>query len=402
VPFEPRKFYRKLDHLLHEISEAPPDREWFGHIALELVERFGEELQIENGRVYTETPAGFELEQDIGSRDPSVKGLVIRWDYKPLQLLLHHSVYLFDASVDGFSQKLESRLGGEESAGVLVEGHPRRILGFGLRPGWDRARLDFALNTIRNAINQRMRVEHLQTDMAQAAEIQMSLLPRESPPLPGYTIAAQSIPATQVGGDFYDFQEGSDSVYLAVGDVSGHGVSSALLARDVVTGLRMGSDREFKITSIVERLNRVIARSILSTRFVSLFFGELERNGNLFYVNAGHIAPWIFGRRGTRRLTVGGMILGPVADTPFKRGFAHVDKGDTLVMVTDGIVEREAPDGTMFDDAGLEAAVGPVVGREAEEVLQAVFSTALGFGADRPWADDTTALVATREAPTAA
>jgi len=399
VPFEPKQFYRKLDHVLHEISEGPPDREWFGRIALELVERFGEELQIENGRVYTETPIGFELEQDIGSRDPNVKGLVISWNYKPLQLLLDHGIFLFDASVEGLEAELENRLGGEESAGVLVEGHPRRILGFGLRPGWDRARIDFALNTIRNAVNQRMRVELLRTDLAQAAEIQTSLLPRVAPELRGYTMAARSIPATQVGGDFYDFQEGADSVYLAVGDVSGHGVSSALLARDVVTGLRMGSDREFKITSIIERLNRVIARSILSSRFVSLFFGELERNGNLFYVNAGHIAPWIFGKRGTRRLTVGGMILGPVADAPFKRGFAHVDKGDTLVMVTDGVLEREAPDGALFDDAGLEATVAPIVGREAGEVLETVFSTAHSYGAGKPWNDDTTGLVVTREAP---
>ena len=399
MAFQPKQFYRKLDRVLHEISAGPSDRGWAGRIVQELVDRFGEELQIENGRVYRETSLGFRLSQDVRSRDPNVEGLLLPRDYKPLHLVLDNGVFLFDESIEGQDATLEERLGGFESAALLVDSHPRRILAFGLQPGWNRARLDFALNTIRNAINQRVSVEHLKTDFAQAAEIQRSLLPRTLPEFPGYSVAARSIAATEVGGDFYDFTEAPDSVYLALGDVSGHGLPSALLARDVVTGLRMGAAGEIKITSIVKRLNRVIARSILSSRFVSLFFGELETNGNLFYVNAGHFAPWLFGGRGIRRLPVGGMILGPVEDTTFKRGFAHVDRGDTLVLVTDGVIERESPDGTMFDEAGLEAVAGPLAGREAPEVLDAIFRAAERHGAGRPWADDTTVVVVTREAP---
>jgi sigma-B regulation protein RsbU (phosphoserine phosphatase) len=141
----------------------------------------------------------------------------------------------------------------------------------------------------------------------------------------------------------------------------------------------------------------VIARSALSTRFASLFFGELEPNGNLFYVNAGHPPALIMGGRGTRRLTIGGMILGPLNDAVYRRGWAHVDKGDTLVLYSDGLMEREAPDGTMFGEERIERVVSANLGKPAAVTLRALFDAALEFGAGKPWLDDTTAMVVTRK-----
>jgi sigma-B regulation protein RsbU (phosphoserine phosphatase) len=185
---------------------------------------------------------------------------------------------------------------------------------------------------------------------------------------------------------------------LAVGDASGHGLPAALLARDVVTGLRMGAERSLRITLLINQLNRVIARSILSTRFVSLFYAEVESNGNLFYVNAGHPAALLTGQRGTRRLTIGGTILGPLATSSYKRGWAHVDRGDTLVIVSDGLLEREDAAGEMFGEAGVLAVMAAQAGRPAKQVLDALFQAAAEHGANQPWADDTTAMVVVRDA----
>jgi sigma-B regulation protein RsbU (phosphoserine phosphatase) len=312
--------------------------------------------------------------------------------------VLAHGTFIFDESVRGQNPALEDRLGGTESAAILVNSDPRRILAFGLRDGWERDHLDFALNTIRNSVNQRLAVVNLKTDMAQASEIQRSLLPKVLPPFPGYALAALSIPASSVGGDFYDFlPQGSDAIAIGVGDASGHGLGAALLARDVVTGLRMGAERELKIVPMIERLNRVIGKSMLSTRFVSLFYGELEANGNVFYVNAGHPWPWIIGERPMRRLNVGGSILGPVETPSFKRGFAHMDRGDALVIVTDGLLERENKKGEMFGENRLERAVRETMGQKAPVVLENIFRVADKHGAGRPWDDDTTAVVVTRE-----
>ena len=397
--FQPKLFYRELDRLLHEIDTGTGDNQWFVWLVRQIVERFGPALSIENGRLYTETEQGFMLVHDVHSVDPEVEGLVLASGYRPIDLVSTHGVFIFDETVRGQSPELEQRLGGNESAALLVNSEPRRILAFGLRTGWDRDHLDFALNTIRNAVNQRLAAVNLNTDLAQATEIQRSLLPHTLPPLPGYSFAAKSIPASSVGGDFYDFlPQGLDAMAIGIGDASGHGLGAALLARDVVTGLRMGAEREFKMIPMIERLNRVIGKSMLSTRFVSLFYGELETNGNLFYVNAGHPPPWIFGERGMRRLTVGGSILGPLENITFKRGFAHMDRGDTLLIVTDGLLERENRKGEMFGETRLERSVREVHGQKAPVILDNIFRAADKFGGNKRWEDDTTAVVVTRDA----
>lgn len=396
--FQPKLFYRELDRLLHEIDVGTGDQVWFEWLVNQIVNRFGQALWIDNGRLYTETERGFVLAVDVHSRDPEVEGLVLATGYRPIDLVVTHGVFIFDASVRGQSIELENRLGGSESAAILVNSEPRRILAFGLREGWEREHLDFALSTIRNAVNQRLAVVNLKTDFAQAAEIQRSLLPKTLPTFAGYMLAAHSIPASSVGGDFYDFLPlGTDALGVALGDASGHGLGAALLARDVVTGLRMGAEREFKMVPMIERLNRVIAKSMLSTRFVSLFYGELENNGNLFYVNAGHPAPWIFGERGTRRLSVGGSILGPLENPTFKRGFAHLDRGDTFVVVSDGLLERENKKGDDFGENRLERAVREVAGQRAPVILENILRAADKFGGNRPWGDDTSAVVVTRD-----
>ncbi len=395
--FQPKHFYRELELLLHERRGGPLNPEWFPWLVDEIVSRFGVELMIDSGRVYEEDHRGFRLVHGIGSRDPNSVGLTLPAEYGPLGKVLEHRVFIFDQTVEGQSPELEGRLGGPESAAFSVDSVPRRVLAFGLRPGWQRDDLDFALQTIRNALNLQLTVEGLQMDIAQAAEIQQALLPESPPPFRGFDIAARSRPAEQVGGDFYDFiSSEADTLVVAVGDASGHGLGAALLARDTVTGIRMGAERALRIVEIIRRLNRVISRSALSSRFVSLFYADLETTGDLVYVNAGHPAPWLIGDRGVRRLEVGGTILGPVRDQYFRRSWARMDPGDSLVIVTDGLLERENAREEMFGDPGVEAILVRLRDRPAAEILDALFTEAARFGGGRPWEDDTTAVVITR------
>jgi sigma-B regulation protein RsbU (phosphoserine phosphatase) len=391
TPFQPKRFYRELDRLLGEVEGGGLYSEWFPWIVGEIVTRFGPALSIEQGRLFEDYEGEFAAPASGG--EPKA---VLDPSSPAVRLVRKHGVYLFDGTVADLGGTRD--LGHPDTAALVIEGDPARLLVFRLRSGWVRDDVDFAFNTIRNAIHDRMSFQTMKVDLDQAAEIQRSLLPASPPAFPGYSIAARSIPAARVGGDFYDFLPvDPDTIVLAVGDASGHGLAAALLARDVVTGLRMGTERALKITDIMNRLNRVIARSILSTRFVSLFFGELETNGNVFYVNAGHHPPWIFGDRGLRRLALGGTILGPLETSTFKRGFAHIDRGDTLVIVSDGVLERTNDDGEHFDEAGLERIVGPMVGQPASSILDALFAACLAHGRNRPWTDDTTAVVVTRE-----
>ncbi len=396
--FQPKRFYRELERLLHERSHDSLSPTWFRWLVEEIVDRFGDALLIDSGRLYEEELEVYRIVHDVGSRDPHLVGLSIPLDYRPLQLVLQHKTFIFDRTVDVQSEELESRLGGLESAAFRVKSVPGYILAFGLRPGWQRDDVDFALNTLRNAIDLRVTVAGLRTDIEQAAEIQQSLLPQVPPVLPGYSIAARSIPAERVGGDFYDFLvSGEEAVLIAVGDASGHGLGAALLARDTVTGIRMGAERMLKITEIVRRLNRVIARSALSSRFVSLFYGDLDTNGDIFYVNAGHPPAWLVGPSGVRRLEVGGTILGPLDTQTFRRGWAHVEPGDTLAVLTDGFLERTNRRGVMLGEEGVQRILEELHGRPAGEILDRLFEAASRHGDGRPWEDDITAVVVTRD-----
>jgi sigma-B regulation protein RsbU (phosphoserine phosphatase) len=363
----------------------------------EIVTRFGETLFIDSARMYESDGARFLIEYSVGPRWSEQVGMEVPLAYRPVQLVLEHQVFVFDRTVEGQSEEVEGRLGGLESAAIRIDSVPHRILAFGLVPGWERDDLDFALNTLQNAIDLRVQVHGLQTDIAQAAEIQQSLLPTEFPDLPGFDIAARSIPAETVGGDFYDFLEsGPDGAVVAVGDASGHGLGAALLARDTVTGIRMGAEQYLKTTEIVRRLNRVISKSALSSRFVSLFYADMDSSGDVFYVNAGHPAAWLLKDDSTQRLEVGGTIMGPLDAQTFRRGWAHLSHGDVLIIATDGLIERINASGDMFDDEGIESVARALKGMTAAEILDGIFSAAKEFGGNKPWEDDTTAVVIVR------
>jgi sigma-B regulation protein RsbU (phosphoserine phosphatase) len=171
--------------------------------------------------------------------------------------------------------------------------------------------------------------------------------------------------------------------------------------RDVVTGLRMGLEKELKIATVFAKLNRVIHRSNLSSRFISVFYGELEADGNLIYVNAGHQPPLIFSNREDGpiiELATGGTVIGPLPEASFQRGFARLRPGEVFVMCTDGILERRGIKGEFFGEERLRAAVREDLNVPAEQVLDRVFAAAFSFGLERPWEDDATLVVVRRHA----
>ncbi|MGH7644288.1 MAG: PP2C family protein-serine/threonine phosphatase, partial [Gemmatimonadales bacterium] len=191
----------------------------------------------------------------------------------------------------------------------------------------------------------------------------------------------------------YDFiHVDHDTLGIAIADSSGHGLPAALQARDVATGLRMGVARDFKLQRVVEKLNGIIHRSGLVSRFISMVFGELEKNGNFSYINAGHPPPLLRGPRGVSELSVGGTLLGPQADASYKLGFAHLDRGATLAMVTDGVIERGVEAGEMLGDnrvkEWLEAWPAGPAHAAADDLIRRVNA----FGDGGPLEDDVTVV----------
>jgi sigma-B regulation protein RsbU (phosphoserine phosphatase) len=233
--------------------------------------------------------------------------------------------------------------------------------------------------------------------LQQAAHIQQSLLPASAPQIPNFEIAARSQPAELVGGDFYDYFLSDDDMFgISIGDASGHGLPAALLVRDVVTGLRMGLEKEMKMVYTLKKLNHVIYRSTYSTRFVSLFYADIERNGNLIYVNAGHPSPFLLRGNDIRELPATGTIIGALPEIALNRAYAYFEPGAVLVMYSDGIFERQNSEGENFSIARLKQLVKQNQHQTAQEILDSIFATVFEFGNRAKWEDDATVVVIKR------
>jgi len=386
--FQPKAFYRKFDSLLAQIGKASA-KDLNILVLEELTQSFGADLKIQSGCLYRRKgnsyeklkgPVGNSLEpwpQNFTRNDPAVV------------LVIEHKAYIYsDTAPPPWGNNSVAVIIGEENQFLMV---------FRLNAGWERELLELSLNSIRNTLNYIRSTRSFGIVFQEAYEIQKSLLPKQDPVFDGYDISGRSMAAELVGGDLYDYHIFDNKMIgLAIGDASGHGLPAALMARDVITGLRMGVERELKISSLFAKLNRVINGSFLSSRFISLVYGELERNGTFVYVNAGHNAPFLIKGSGIEPLTVGGTILGPIADTTFRRGFAFLDVGDVLVLYTDGLVEREDPKGEPFGNDRLIELVKRERQEKAFTIIERLFIDVYRFGANEKWRDDATALIVKR------
>ncbi|MEK7329593.1 MAG: PP2C family protein-serine/threonine phosphatase, partial [Candidatus Eisenbacteria bacterium] len=161
---------------------------------------------------------------------------------------------------------------------------------------------------------------------------------------------------------------------------------------------RMGVERDLKLQRVVEKLNRIIHRSGLVSRFISLIFGELEKNGNFTYINAGHPPGLLRDRRGFSELSVGGTLLGPQHDAVYKLGFAHLDHGATLALYTDGVIERGVESGDMFGDGRVKEWMEAWPAGPAHEAAADLIERVTAFGGGAPMEDDVTVVYVHRPA----
>ena len=255
-----------------------------------------------------------------------------------------------------------------------------------------------ALEAVRLALNQRLLESGFSGILQQAAAIQRSLLPDPLPSIPGFDLAARSVPAESVGGDAYDaLALGPETVAFAVADASGHGLPAALEARDVVVGLRMGAARNLKIDSTIEKLNGILCRSTLSSRFVSLVYGELEQDGRFQFVNAGHPHPVLVNPASTAVFGETGMVLGVEPGVHHRIQHGEIAPGGALLIVTDGILECPSPAGEEFGPERVAALARALAGRPAAWIVGALVEALENHSRESTFPDDATALVIRRE-----
>jgi phosphoserine phosphatase len=249
--------------------------------------------------------------------------------------------------------------------------------------------------------------KQLESSLAIARGIQQALLPKSAPALADYDLAGWNQPADQTGGDCYDYiplDDGRWAIYVS--DASGHGIGAALIVTEMRALLRAFAGREATASEILTRANRCLCADLPEGRFVTVVFGILDPVRHRFdYASAGH-GPLFWYNAATRtvRFTGGtGLPLGFVDPLDIEAAptvnFAPDDLG---VLLTDGIVEAENPQGEEFGKQRVTRLICANAGRSPTEIIQALRTAVQEFMAGGPQTDDLTLVVIKRRPEPAA
>jgi serine phosphatase RsbU (regulator of sigma subunit) len=223
---------------------------------------------------------------------------------------------------------------------------------------------------VRQQQQQAQERERIEQELRVARLIQQTLLPKHVPDVAGYQLAAYYQPAREVGGDFYDFLElDEDHLGLVVGDVTDKGVPAAIVMATTRTMLRASAQRLDSPGEVLKRVNDVIVRDIPPNMFITCLYAILDlKSGLLRYANAGHDLP--YRRRstshgagggaggGAEELRATGMPLGLLPGMSYEEKEIILQRGDTVLFYSDGLVEAHDPHREMFGFPRLQGLVG--------------------------------------------
>ena len=246
-----------------------------------------------------------------------------------------------------------------------------------------------------------LRGQQIERELNLARRVQADLLPSAETISPYVDFSAECISAWQVGGDFCDvFHVPEDRTALVLGDVSGKGISAALLMALVhgaihsVSWTRSTQDH----VSATRELNTLLCKKTAAERFTSLFWGYFDpQRSTIQFINAGHLPPLLL-RKTDRELKIhkletGGPVIGLLPGVHFQQGEEYVAPGDLLVAFSDGVVEATSPTGEEFGEGRLLSIVRQLWDSSAAEIRNAIHGSLKDFTGEAPVNDDETLIV---------
>ncbi|HEX8171535.1 MAG TPA: SpoIIE family protein phosphatase [Thermoanaerobaculia bacterium] len=239
--------------------------------------------------------------------------------------------------------------------------------------------------------------ERLQSEIAIAASIQRNLLPKEGPKFRGVSFSAHFEPTASIGGDYYDvFNLDKSRLAVAIGDVSGHGLSTglvmAMVKAAITTLVEEGADEE----SLFHRLNDLVYRSTERRAFMTLAFTifDLSR-GTIRHTNAGHLYPYLLrqGEATPVAIECPSLPLGVRHEMTTRTAEVELREGDTIVYLSDGVVEAQDPNGEPFGFDQLEELLAHQTDRSPSAVRDTILDAVAQHARSRAADDDRTVMV---------
>jgi phosphoserine phosphatase RsbU/P len=236
------------------------------------------------------------------------------------------------------------------------------------------------------------RLDH---DIEIASKIQQGLLPKEMPNLPDVAVAGSTLACYSVGGDCFDvidLDRGRHGFF--VGDISGKGIPAALLATLLQGIFFTTASMDIPLTAVFSRVNRYLAERAGGDRYATVFYGVLDQSGAFEYVNAGHVPPLLKRKSGKiERLDLASFPVGMFPEAEYESASIKLEKGDFLVIYTDGVSEAVNTKTEMFEEERLQHLLETFQGQTVEQLAETIREGVKAFTQGAPQSDDITVLV---------
>lgn len=288
-----------------------------------------------------------------------------------------------------------------------VSGNSKKLLRLSLIPmlldkklteNFDKTENIIDLNIIIEDITSEFREIEFQKEIEIAVKVQNSFLPSSNYENDFIEAAGFSIPAKSVGGDYYDYINFDDYMIGAIADVSGKGLSSALVMSSFETALRMAFEieRDFELNKcLAPYINKMIYQITEPKMFITAFYGLIHFKKKFFaYYNFGHNYPYLLKKSGeTKRLDKGGTVLGIFPTISYELGREHLESGDIIFMFTDGVTEAVDVKDEQYGEERLSAVLESCRGLTAKEIAEKVLKSVEEFRGFALQTDDITLSV---------
>src|SRR6202171_6331679 len=257
------------------------------------------------------------------------------------------------------------------------------------------------MQSVSTLIEEQRQRQRLENELSIAHEVQLQLFPHALPNLPGIELEAVCRPARVVSGDYYDFIRISPThLGIALADISGKGISAALLMASLQAALRSDvlryregqpgySPSQINTAEIVSHLNRHLFRNTSDERYATVFFAVYDtETRRLNYTNAGHPAPFYISGSRVERLEIGGMVVGLFDDVRFAQGTIEIDPESLLIAYSDGLIEPENVYGEEFGTERLIAVAKSELNASHQAIADAMMRAAEAWAGLPETADD--------------
>jgi sigma-B regulation protein RsbU (phosphoserine phosphatase) len=225
-----------------------------------------------------------------------------------------------------------------------------------------------------------------QQELTIAASIQQRLMQVKIPEVPFAKLRGKNLSCKEIGGDFFDAVNTKEGLAVVLADVSGKGVSAALLASTLQGMIYSHLSSGMPLLDVVTAVNNFFTAKLVGEKYATVLLARLRRDGDLEYVNCGHVQPLLVCDGEVMRPPHGNVPVGLLADATFESARCQMKSGDRFILVTDGVTEAENSMGDFFEDFRLEAAAAKA------PTLEGIFSAVSEFCAGNPLNDDCTVV----------